>query len=193
VFALNKKVKVALATGGLFFILLAIWLKLGQVFDTSEPPPAYAVMDYLEKNHFLTMPGLEFRDLNEDKIDNEKFAKDKVYILNFWATWCEPCAQEFPSMVKLLERYKGKMHIIAVSNDSTKDDIDTFAKAFNLNGRDDLSLFWDKKMELAKRLQVGKLPESFIFDKNGKLIKKIVGTRDWAAPDAFMYFDQLTQ
>jgi thiol-disulfide isomerase/thioredoxin len=190
---MSKKLKAALLTGGLFFILLLGWFKLGDIYGTDKEPPAYVVMDYLEKNHFLSLPGLEFRDLKDNSVDISQFPKDKIYIMNFWATWCEPCAQEFPSMVKLLSQYEGKIHILAISNDSSVDDIETFAKAFNLSGQKDLTLLWDKKLELAKKFEVGRLPESFIFDKQGRLIKKIVGTRDWAAPDAIEYFKQITQ
>jgi cytochrome c biogenesis protein CcmG, thiol:disulfide interchange protein DsbE len=190
---MSKKLKAALLTGGLFFILFLGWLKLGDIYGTDKEPAAYVVMDYLEKNHFLSLPGLEFKDLKQDTFDIAQLPKDRIYILNFWATWCEPCAQEFPSMVKLLEAYPGKIHILAVSNDSSVDDIDTFARAFNLSGQKDLTLLWDKDSKLSKKFEVGRLPESFIFDKQGRLIKKIVGTRDWAAEDAILYFKQLTQ
>lgn len=188
----NNKVKAALLTVGLFFILFAGWLKLGDIYGTSNPPPAYVVMDYLEKNDFLTLEGLKLYDLDEKEIDLENLPKNQVYIVNFWASWCEPCAQEFPSMVKLLEQHKGQLQILAISNDSDRTDIDTFAKAFKLNEQEGMKLLWDKEMKMARLFAIGKLPESFIFDKKGRLVKKIVGTREWDTPDALQYFKMLT-
>ena len=96
-------------------------------------------------------------------------------------------------MVKLLERFEGKIQNLAVSNDSSIDDIHTFAKAFNLSSTKNMTLLWDKKSEMGRLFAIGKLPESFIFDKQGRLVKKIVGTRDWNTPDAIEYFKVLTQ
>jgi thiol-disulfide isomerase/thioredoxin len=188
---MTRKMKAALVTGGLFFVLLAGWLKLDDWYSTETAPEAFEVVEFLEKNDFMTLPGLEFRDLDQNKLNLAELAKGKIVILNFWATWCEPCAEEFPSMVKLLTTFGDDILILAVSNDSQKDDIITFAKAFSLDTQKNLTLLWDKELTVSKLFKVNKLPESYIFDRQGKLLKKIVGTRDWANEDATLYFKML--
>jgi len=189
---MSRKIKAALVTGGLFFVLLMGWLKLDDWYSTEKAPDSFEAVAFLEKNNFMTLPGLEFRDLQQNKLDLGELLKNKVVIINFWATWCEPCAEEFPSMVKLLERYGDNLVVLAVSNDSVKDDILTFAKAFNLDQQKNLILLWDKDLPISKLFKVNKLPESYVFDKKGLLTKKVVGTRDWANDDAFEYFKILT-
>jgi len=188
-----KRVSIALLfTGGLFFIVFLGWRKLSDRYSTHHAPVSYDVLNFLEKNPFTAMKGVEVVDLNEKSVNIGDFGKDKIVILNFWASWCEPCAEEFPSMVKLLNEFPQDIVILAISNDSTKSDIETFSKAFGLLGVDGMHLLWDKDLKAARAFEVGKLPESYIFGRDGKLLRKIVGTRDWANDDARTYFKVLT-
>ncbi len=187
----KRSLKAALITGGLFFILFMAWLKLDDIYSTETAPTSFEVVSFLESNDFKTLPGIEFRDLNQSQIDLAALTKDKIVIVNFWASWCEPCAQEFPSMVKLVQHYKGKIVILAPSHDSSREDIETFSKALGLSGVPSLHILWDNNLKAGKAFQVNKLPESYIFAKDGKLLRKVVGTRDWFNEDARLYFDNL--
>lgn len=189
-----KRLLIALPlTGGLFFILFLGWKELSNRYSTNVAPDSFEVLTFLEKNPFSELKGVEVYDLDEKSINMGDLGKDKIVILNFWASWCEPCAEEFPSMVKLLREFKQDLVILAVSNDSAKGDIETFSKAFSLYGVDGMHLLWDKDLKAARAFQVGKLPESYIFGRDGKLLRKIVGTRDWANEDARTYFKMLIQ
>lgn len=188
-----KRVSIALLfTAGLFFILFLLWQELAQRYSTHEAPVAFEVLNFLEKNPFYELKGVEVLDLHEKPVNIGDFGKDKIVILNFWASWCEPCAEEFPSMVKLLKEFPQDLVILAISNDSSKSDIETFSKAFGLLGVDGMHLMWDRDLKAARAFQVGKLPESYIFARDGRLLRKIVGTRDWANDDARAYFKVLT-
>jgi cytochrome c biogenesis protein CcmG, thiol:disulfide interchange protein DsbE len=188
-----RTLKAALITGGLFFILFLAWLKLDEVYTTETAPTSFEVVGFLEKNDFKTLPGLVLKDLNQTDVNLEALTKDKIVILNFWASWCEPCAEEFPSMVKLLNHFKGKVVILAPSHDSSLEDIKTFAEAFSLDKVPEIHLLWDKDQTAGKAFQVNKLPESYIFGKDGKLLRKVVGTRDWFNEDARVYFSTLLE
>ncbi len=165
------------------------WLKLDKIYSTESAPTSFEVVGFLEKNDFKTLPGLSFKDLKQTEVNLEALTKDKIVIVNFWASWCEPCAEEFPSMVKLVNHYKGKIVILAPSHDSSLEDIETFAQAFSLQSVPDLHLLWDKDNTVGKAFQVNKLPESYIFGKDGKLLRKVVGTRDWFNEDAKFFFE----
>ena len=189
--SLHRPLKAALITGGLFFILFLAWLKLDEAYSTETAPTSFEVVSFLESNDFKTLPGLVLRDLNQTPINLETLTTDKIVIINFWASWCEPCAQEFPSMVKLVEHYKGQVVILAPSHDSLREDIETFSKALGLAGVPSLHILWDHDLVAGKAFQVNKLPESYIFAKDGKLLRKVVGTRDWFNEDARLYFDNV--
>ena len=187
----TRTFKAALITGGLFFILFLAWLKLDKAYTTETAPTSFEVVGFLEKNDFKALPGLVFKDLKQTEVNLEALTKGKIVILNFWASWCEPCAEEFPSMVKLLNHFKGKIVILAPSHDSALEDIETFAQAFSLDTVPELHLLWDKDRAVGKAFQVNKLPESYIFGKDGKLLRKVVGTRDWFNEDAKLFFESL--
>ena len=61
-------------------------------------------------------PNVTLTNLRGKSIKFSDF-KDKVIVLNFWATWCPPCREEFPSMLELTEYYDGKMVLITISQD----------------------------------------------------------------------------
>lgn len=119
---------------------------------------------------------------NQKVLDSVKAANTgKVIFFNYWATWCKPCVDEFPDIMKINSEYKDKdFKLIFVSLDfgddlkeRTKDflkkmnvDFDTYYNNFD---KDDalinyMSKDWD-----------GGIPGTFIYDKNGKLSKTFIG------------------
>ena len=111
--------------------------------------------------------------------------KGKVVLYNFWATWCRPCVQEFPELVKLYKNYKDKDFVIVFVSMDMPEEIKGTAKPFlEKNGVDfvtyysdfsnpeDLIDFYDKKWE-------GAIPSTYIYDKDGKLATKFIGNRDY--------------
>lgn len=190
-FKKGRKTKAALITVAAFLFLLLGWKVLEGRLSTNTSPDSFQLMSFLEEKSFFELPGFQLKNIDGQSISFDELPKNKVYIINFWATWCEPCAEEFPSMVKLINVFKDEIEFVAISNDSSKEDIEVFAKAFDLNSSPHIRIFWDKESELMRLFKVNKLPESFIFDRRGRLVKKIVGTRDWAAPDAIDFFKTL--
>lgn len=115
--------------------------------------------------------------------------KGKVVLLNFWATWCPPCREEIPSMMKLEKAMTGKpFQIVAVSLDeSGKPAIDSFFKESGLM----LPTYLDSAGKAAKSYGVTGVPESFILDKNGIVAKKIIGGIAWDSPDVASFIEGL--
>ncbi|MES2964312.1 MAG: TlpA disulfide reductase family protein, partial [Bdellovibrionota bacterium] len=116
--------------------------------------------------------------------------RGKIVILNFWASWCNPCVEEFPSMMKLIEQMKGEVVIVAVSTDDERKDIETFTKAMGLP-KPNFNVAWDEKKEAMQAFAVEKVPESFLIAKDGKLIRKVLGIENWSSPNAIEYFQHL--
>ncbi len=102
----------------------------------------------------------------------------KPVIVNFWASWCGPCRLEAPELVKLYDKYKGKLEIYAV-NMTTQDtvaDAKAFADAFGFTFP--VLLDDDKKNNVSKRYRVQAIPTTFFVDKNGFIVDKITGIAD---------------
>ena len=97
--------------------------------------------------------------------------KGKVLLLNMWATWCGPCREEMPALVKMQDAHRDKgFEIIGLNTDDgdTKEKIDKFAAEMKLNYK----LVWaptEMQAALLKISNFGGIPQSFIVDRDGKL------------------------
>jgi len=99
----------------------------------------------------------------------------KTVLLNFWATWCQPCLVEMPTFVELQEKYKENFTIIGVlfEKEKDKDDLLAFMKKYNMNFPVTVG---EENFVLAKALEnVQMIPESFLYNKAGFFLEKFVG------------------
>ena len=133
-------------------------------------------------------PNFTFPDLNGRQVSLSDH-RGKVVLVNIWATWCPPCRQEMPSMQKLYERFKGEnFEILAVSIDSTgREAVGPFMRTMNLT----FPALLDPRENIRPLYGVTGVPESFIIDKEGIVVEKIIGPIDWATPKVFIFFQDL--
>jgi thiol-disulfide isomerase/thioredoxin len=117
--------------------------------------------------------------------------KGKVVLLNFWATWCPPCREEIPSMMKLNSAMAGKpFQMVAVSIDEGGvPEIESFFKSSGFS----LPAYTDPGGAAVKIYGITGVPESFIIDKNGILVKKVIGPLAWDSPETITYIEGLTK
>jgi peroxiredoxin len=143
-----------------------------------------AIKDNLPAPDF-TFPGLD------GKMVSLSDYKGKVVLVNIWATWCPPCVDEMPSMEKLYQKFKGEnFEILAVSIDEPGlKAVAPFMKKSNLT----FPALIDSEGTIKAVYGITGVPESFIIDQKGILIKKIIGPVDWAAPNVFQFFNELIQ
>ena len=114
--------------------------------------------------------------------------RGKVVLVNFWATWCPPCIEEMPSMDSLQKTLdQEKFSIIAISVDDSWDPVDTFIKLSNL----DLNIYSDFEGKIAKLYGTHKVPETYILNKEGIVVRKILGEIDWTSPKVLSYLKEL--
>ncbi len=116
-----------------------------------------------------------------DKEFSLKEQKGKVTLINLWGVWCIPCIKEMPELVKMEEEYSDKgFQVVGLNvgnddgNTETEDNINAFNKKQNLNYK----LGWvDRSIlgEFYKLAQIGAVPQSFVINRNGKLIGIFVG------------------
>ena len=90
--------------------------------------------------------------------------KGKVLIVDFWATWCEPCKKSFPKLQDLYTKYKGQLEIVAISEDEENNGLKDFGDA---HGNVKFPLAWDSGKAIAGKWQPKSMPATFIVDKTG--------------------------
>ncbi len=131
-----------------------------------------------------TAPAAELKDYEVQMLDapgtrlSQLIGKDKVALINFWATWCGPCRQEIPHLVELQKKYRDQgLEVVGLSVEDPGIDAEKvrrFAKEYQINyqlGFSSQEMFAafngsDPRMVI---------PQSFIFDREGNLVKHIKG------------------
>ena len=124
-----------------------------------------------------TYDNVIFLDKNDKKINIKDFNGNLV-LLNFWATWCEPCKEEMPSLDRLQNNSKLnnlKIFAINISQESLKK-INDFFKELNI---ENLEPYFDAPTTLAKTLSLRGVPTSILFNKEGKEFARIIGSIDF--------------
>ena len=104
---------------------------------------------------------------------------DQVTLVNIWATWCIPCRTEMPAMERLYQLYGPKgFRIAAVSIDEgSVEDVRAFAKEYNLT----FDILHDVTGEIQRSYQTTGVPESFLLDKDGVIVKRVY-VHEWDTP-----------
>ncbi|MGH7413039.1 MAG: TlpA disulfide reductase family protein [Candidatus Rokuibacteriota bacterium] len=115
--------------------------------------------------------------------------KGKVVFLNFWATWCEPCREEMPSMERLHRAYKDRgLVVLAISLDSQGASVvKPFVKQFKLT----FPVGLDPRMAVRDAYGVWAVPSTFIIDRQGRRVLFANGAREWDGKAAHALFDAL--
>jgi peroxiredoxin len=115
----------------------------------------------------------------------------KVVFLNIWATWCPPCREEMPSMEKLYKELKGQeFEILAVSIDASgATAVRPFMKEHGLS----FPALLDTGGTIRGLYGMTGVPETYVIDKEGVIKQRIIGPRDWAAPEAIRLFRGLVE
>lgn len=163
------------------------YLGYAKLFSKTSHSPSYSLLEQYEKEG---VPSFEAANLEGQKFQLADYA-GKVVILNFWASWCGPCIEEVPSLIKLIKEMKGEVKLIAISGDSNREDIDIFLKSFpELRGAD-IQIVFDEDRRFMKMFEVQRLPESMILGVDHKLVKKIIGTIEWFNQDSLAYMKAL--
>jgi peroxiredoxin len=112
----------------------------------------------------------------------------KILVLNFWASWCQPCIQEMPSLDQFTRQFAGKgVTVLAISVDTNEQkyrELLNRAKPSFLTARDPTA-------DIAASYGTFLYPETYIIDQSGKVLYKEANARDWSDPAFLHYFQSL--
>jgi len=139
----------------------------------------------------VTAADVEAPPANLATLDGKRFDlsayRGKVVFLNFWATWCPPCIEEMPSLVKLQQEMGNKVTILAVSEDADDAAYKQFVRDHNI----DLLTVRDPKNSANTLYGTFKFPETYVIDKDGVIRRKFIGAADWSNPEIIDYLNKL--
>jgi thiol-disulfide isomerase/thioredoxin len=121
------------------------------------------------------MPSFKLKNLQGKQISSSNF-EDKVLLINFWATWCGPCKEEIPALIKLHKEYKEKgFQVISIAVSSNPKDLKDFAEKMSINYP---ILLGDAKVVRAFG-NISVVPTTFIVDKKGNVQKMLLGAKPY--------------
>ncbi len=160
---MRPRTRLLLAGGA--FLFGAIVTQNALRFRHNSHPPSPATARYLPAPDF-SLPTLDGRDLRLSSY------RGKVVLLDFWATWCDPCREEIPHLIELQKRYAdGGLQVIGVSMDDSPDPVRPFYQEFHMN--------YPVVMGTAKTGAlfggVMGLPITFLIGRDGKIRAKHIG------------------
>ncbi|WP_276165714.1 TlpA family protein disulfide reductase [Zobellia alginiliquefaciens] len=117
-----------------------------------------------------------YSDLEGNTIALSSF-KGKRILLNFWATWCRPCIEEMPSLLKAKRILENEGYVILLASDESLKEIKGFkeSESFEFN--------YIRYNGAFSQLNIHALPTTFIYNESGKKVEKIVGATDWDSPE----------
>jgi len=114
--------------------------------------------------------------------------RGQVVVLNFWATWCPPCVEETPALVRMTNQMKGKgITVLAVSIDADDAAYHKFLKEYNVS----MVTVRDEARKASNLYGTFGWPETYIIDRTGVIRRKFIGPVQWTSPEITDYLSKL--
>jgi peroxiredoxin len=115
-----------------------------------------------------------------DSVSLRERYRGQVTLVNIWATWCIPCRVEMPAMQAVYDSLRGEgFRIAAVSIDEgDATEVRNFAAELKLT----FDVLHDPSGRIQQIYQTTGVPESFLLDRDGVIVKRVIGAHDWSAP-----------
>jgi peroxiredoxin len=136
-------------------------------------------------------PDIELFDMEGNAVRLSDF-RGKFVVINFWATYCEPCTKEWPDLDKLGRRLEDRedVVILAVSVDEKLDPIAPYVERMSL-GETRVKVLWDPTGQVNRQFGSENIPDTFFVDATGKIRSAFVNVRQWGRPEAFRCVDAM--
>ena len=126
------------------------------------------------------VPAIGVTDQTEQTVDLESF-RGRVLLVNFWATWCEPCVREMPALDALQTHFAGQpLSVVAISED--RGGLPVVRKYYDEHGLDGLDIYNDPHGEAGRAFGIRGLPTTILIDRDGKELGRVEGAVEWDSP-----------
>lgn len=110
-------------------------------------------------------PSFRLKDLQGQEISIDGSKDQKIYVLNFWATWCPPCREEMPDLEKFYRKRQGEVRFYAIDLDESTDKVQGFVKDNGLT----FPVLLDQGGEVSSLYKVNAIPTTIVLDKEGTI------------------------
>ncbi|MBX3044328.1 MAG: TlpA family protein disulfide reductase [Candidatus Kapabacteria bacterium] len=173
-----KKVFLALLLAGIY--LSVVSCSDSKAESNSVKTPVYFINSVMPAQDGY-MVDFKYKDGSKDRSLAE-LTKGKVVFLNFWGTWCGPCKKELPDIIEISKDLKNKDFIVigvALERGTPEQAAKTVTEFGSGRGIDYVNFIGNQDITNAYG-KIPAVPTTFIIDKNGKIVEKIVGARDKA-------------
>ena len=105
--------------------------------------------------------------------------RGRVVLVNFWATWCAPCEEEMPAMERLYRaHHDAGFELLAISVGESPEEVRAFRDRLGLS----FPILLDGDKAVAQAYQTYRYPESYLLDRDGIVVERYVGPRQWDHP-----------
>ncbi|MES9969650.1 MAG: TlpA disulfide reductase family protein [Candidatus Thiodiazotropha sp.] len=132
-------------------------------------------------------PALSLSDSRQDHLDLRSL-KDKVVLVNFWATWCPPCVEEIPSLNRLQAKYQDQeVSIVSVDYRESAKEIETFLQQIPV----EFPILMDRDGLTSLAWGVFSFPSSFILDRQGRIRHTANRALNWDSQEVIEVIDRL--
>ena len=116
--------------------------------------------------------------------------RGQVVLVNFWATWCVPCQLEMPAMDRLSRRLAGRpFRLLAINQAEDRARVESWAKQHPYA----FDLVLDPVGQIGSSYGANRLPMSYIIDREGYVIRRAIGPREWDSEASVQFFLTLMQ
>ena len=139
---------------------------------------------YSENIVFSQSVELKVKIINTEDLRGIIKNNDLPLLINIWATWCMPCREEFPDLVKISNSYKGKVRFVGISVDDSED-LDSKVIPFIKNQKVNFEIYLLKVVDpedfinLLNKKWGGAIPATFIYDKRGNQEEMLIGKQSY--------------
>ena len=129
----------------------------------------------------------KLKDLNGKMVGLSDY-RGKIVFLNFWTTWCPTCRVEMPSMEKLHQKFKDQAFaMVTINLQESVAQVNSFFKEYKLT----FTALLDSDGDVGIQYKIYSIPTTFILDKEGRIIAKAVGPREWDSKKSIALFGHL--
>ena len=138
---------------------------------------ALGIKNLIINKNLKKYESLTFQDDKNNQLNLNEF-RGNLVLLNFWATWCAPCKKEMPSL-DLLTRNKNLDNLKIFPINIGQDNIENASIFFKDLRIENLEIYFDSPITLAKTFGLRGIPTSILFNKKGEEFARIVGSIDF--------------
>jgi thiol-disulfide isomerase/thioredoxin len=165
-------------TAALMILLVAPGLGSAAEGD-ADMPDRTKLGEFVPSSQPFVVPAISLTDLAGNIVELSDF-RGKLILVNLWATWCEPCLREMPSLERLQSRLGDRIAVLAVSEDrGGSKSVEAFIARLGLKS---VKVYVDPKSEVGHAFEVKGLPTSFLIDRQGKVLGRVEGAAEWDSP-----------